>query len=155
MDVNARGPGPGFFSAVVRGELYAWGGKTGDYFGQKVSCVYRFNHLGEWTEQECGGQPPTCLYWGASAATDHHLYQYGGYDGSNWYTSLHQLDVTTWTWRQLAADGPRISSLWNVKMLVYGSKLVLFGADYGFLGGIKFTEENKLYIFDLSLEEGK
>ena len=106
-----------------------WGGRTKDFLGRKselASSVYSFDQFLEfWAENETSGVPPPGLYTGACASAGHHVYVYGGDDGSHFQGSLHQLDTRSWTWKQLSSDGPM--SKRGCGMMAHDSKLVLFG----------------------------
>ena len=56
-----------------------------------------------------GEHPPTGLRYGAcTSSSGHHVYIYGGDDGSEEYSSsLHQLDTKTQQWTQLSSGGGR------------------------------------------------
>lgn len=103
------------------------------------------------------------LYEGACASDDSHLYLYGGYDGTNFHDSLHQLDTKTWQWRQLKGLGESPMKKMGCRMLVYDDQLVLFGG-YGististqpgveFFPDGRFSEDvgwtNELHTFSL------
>ena len=161
----------GQLSAVVEGKLCVYGGRTEDFHKEKsrlASSVYSFDpFLESWSASKCSGVPPPALYRSACASAGHHVYVYGGYDGSDLQGSLHELDTRTWTWKQLSSSGPMMRKA-GCGIVVYGSKLVLFGG-YGiqsgptqpgaefvksstFTGGRGWT--NELHTFDLIKGEG-
>lgn len=92
-----------------------------------------------------------------------HLYVYGGYDGSDWQSSLHQLDTKSWMWKDISSSaGPMKKSACG--MVAYDSKLVLFGGYGSPSGPIQRGAEliknvgrstnvrgwtNELHVFDL------
>ena len=158
-------PRRGQFSVVVGEKLCVYGGCITDFLKEKstlASSVHSFDPLLEsWSENKCGGVPPAGLYLGACASAGHHVYVYGGLNGSDFQSSLHQLDTRTWTWKQLSSSGPMRKA--ECGMVVYGSKLVLFGG-YGFPSGptqpgaefvknSKYSDgrgwTNELHTFDL------
>ena len=160
----------GQFSAVVEGKLCVYGGRTKDFVKEKsglASSVHSFDGLLEsWYTEDTGGVPPPGLHGGACASAGHHVYVYGGTDGSAYQGSLHQLDTRTWTWKQLSSTGPmRKVGCW---MVAYGSNLVLFGGyaipsgptqpGAEFVKGSKYTDgsgrTNELHTFDLIKGEG-
>ena len=98
----------GHFSAPVEGHLCVSGGRTKGSTKEKGELVHTFNQLSEsWSSKQCQGpSPPDGLNSGASAYAGHHLYLYGGYDGSHCQNSLHQLDTRSWTWSHLSSAGP-------------------------------------------------
>ena len=171
----------GQLSAVVEGKLCLYGGRTKDFLKEKsglASSVHSFDpFLDYWSEarayillrrlseDNCSGVPPPGLYGGACASVGHHVYVYGGSDGSARQSSLHQLDTRTWTWKQLSSCGPMRKI--GCGMVGYGSNLVLFGG-YGIPSGptqpgtefVKYSKStdggwtNELHTFDLNEGEG-
>ena len=158
----------GHYSALVK-KIYVWGGHTKDFHRGKselASSVHSFDPVLEsWAENNCGGVPPPGLYRGACTSASHHVYLYGGSDGSRFQSSLHQLDTRSWTWKQLSSAGPMRK--YGCGMVTYDSKLVLFGG-YGYSSGptqpggefvkdSRFTDgrgwTNELHTYDL--KEGK
>ena len=133
-----------------------------------ASSVHSFNPVLEsWAENKPSGAPPPGLHSGASASEGHHLYLFGGYDGSHLQCSLHQLDTRSWVWKQLSSGGGPMRK-GGAGMVTCGSKLVLFGG-YGvstgsiqpgakFVADNKFTNgtgwTNELHTFDLRLDKG-
>ena len=119
----------GQFSAVVEEKPCIFGGRTRGFLKEKsaiATCVHSFDPFQEsWSEDKCSGVPPPGLYGGACASAGHNVYVYGGFDGSDHQSSLHQLDTRTWTWKQLSGTGPMRKSWCG--MVAYDSKLVLFG----------------------------
>ena len=147
-----------------------WGGFTRDFLKGKselASSVHCFHPLLEfWDVNKIGGVPPPGLYLGACASAGHHVYLYGGCDISHYYSSLHQLDTRSWTWKQLSSAGPMKKESCGV--VAHDSKLVLFGG-YGFPSGptqpgaefiksSRFTDgrgwTNEVHTFDLKEGEG-
>ena len=94
---NIMEPSPrwGYYSALVEEKLYVWGGYTKDFLERKselASSVHSFDQFLElWAENESSGVPPPGLIDGACASAGHHVYVYGGDDGSYSQGSLHQL----------------------------------------------------------------
>ena len=154
----------GHFSAGVGEQLYLWGGRTKDFVKENV--LSRRTHSWDpvlecWQHKECSGLLPPALYAGACASIAHHLYLYGGHDGSADRDSLYQLDTKSLEWQQLSSAGPM--KKYGCGMVAYGNKLVLFGG-YGipsgptqpgaeFVKDTKFTDgagwTNELHSFDL------
>ena len=154
------------FSTSIGGELYIWGGRTKDVKkGEVTSTVHQFNQKSEtWTINSCNGHSPSLD--GASASAGHHIYMYGGYDGSRNLNSLHQLDTQSWTWSELTKSGPMRKT--GCRMIAFDKKLLLFGG-YGYPSGptqlgAKFIKNNnysdgrgwtnELHLFDLKEGEG-
>ena len=138
MGAGFSEPSPRFsqFSTVVEGKLCVYGGLTKDFRKEKsglASSVHSFDGLLEsWYSEDTGGVLPPGLYVGACASVGHHVYVYGGVDGSAHQGSLHQLDTRTRTWKQLSSTGPTRKA--GCQMVAYDSNLVLFGG-YGIPSG--------------------
>ena len=164
-------PPPRFshFSEAVEGHLcVSAGGITKGSTEEKGELVHTFNQLSEsWSSKQCQGpSPPDGLYGGASAYAGHHLYLYGGNDGSHYQNSLHQLDTKSWTWSHLSSAGPMRKT--GCRMVTYDETLLFFGG-YGFPSGItqpgaEFTKDskytdgngwtNEFHAYDLKEGEG-
>ena len=109
--------------------------------------VHTFNQLSEsWSSKQCQGpSPPDGLYGGASAYAGHHLYLYGGHDGSRYQNSLHQLDTRSWTWSHLSSAGPMRKI--GCRIITYEETLLCFGG-YGYPSsttqpGAEFAKSSK------------
>ena len=159
----------GHFSAPVEGHLCVSGGCcTKGSTKEKGELVHTFNQLSEsWSSKQCQGpSPPDGLNNGASAYAGHHLYLYGGSDGSRFHNSLHQLDTRSWTWSHLSSAGPRHKA--GCRMVTYDETLLCFGG-YGYPSsttqpGAEFTKDsnytdgirwtNEFHSYDLKEGEG-
>ena len=155
------------YSALVEEKFCVCGGRTKDFLQEKselTSSVHCFDPLLEfWDVNKIGGVPHPGLYAGACASAGHHVYLYGGHDGSRYQSSLHQLDTRSWTWKQLSSSGPMRKI--GCGLVAHDSKLVLFGG-YGYPSGptqpgaefIKATGNggwtNEVHTFDLKEGEG-
>ena len=158
------------YSALVEEKFCVWGGVTKDFRKEKselASSVHCFDPLLEfWDVKKSSGVTPPGLYDGACASAGHHVYLYGGSDGSHRHSFLHQLDTRSWTWKQLSSAGPMRKM--GCGMVAHDSKLVLFGG-YGFPSGpiqpgaefiknSRFTDgrgwTNEVHTFDLKEGEG-
>ena len=144
-----------------------WGGHTKDFLQENselTSSIHSFDPFLEfWDKNKLSGVPPPGLYGGACASAGHHVYLYGGTDGSCHQSSLHQLDTRSWTWKQLSSAGPIRKSACG--MVAHNNKLVLFGG-FGIPSGptqpgaefIKATGNrgwtNEVHTFDLKEGEG-
>ena len=158
-------PRYGHCSAIVDEKFYVWGGRAKGFLKGKsklASSVHSFDPFLEfWAENKCSGVSPPGLYLGARASAGHHLYVYGGSDRSHYQSSLHQLDVRSWTWKQLSSAGPMRKV--GCGMVLCDSKLVLFGGSgipsgptqqgAEFIRSSKFADgrgwTNELHSFDL------
>ena len=72
-----------------------WGGRTKDFKNGDVAATVNIYqpYTESWDEQRLKGRPPPWLYYGSCASTGHHLYLYGGHDGSRYQSSLHQINT--------------------------------------------------------------
>ena len=161
----------GSFSAPIGGQLFLRGGFTKNFDKDKSSLLSTVNcfdvYSETWRERPVEGAPPPGIYNGASASSGQCLYMFGGYDGSAWHNSLHQLDTSSATlnWTQLStpdsSSGPMKKS--NCGMIAIGNRLVVFGG-YGspcgptqpgaeFVKNDRYTDgrgwSNELHVFDV------
>ena len=132
------------FSAAVVDKLYVWGGERG--LGESVvtSIVHHYDPDSEtWNTNTCEGPHPPGIREGACASAGHHLYTYGGYDeGGNEQGILHLLDTRSRRWKLISSEGGPMKKAGS-RMIVYDSKIVLFGGfDYS-------GETNELHTFNL------
>lgn len=141
-----------------------WGGRTEDFSIKSTlsSTLHVFNpKLESWESKSITGSPPPGLYGGACSSAGHCLYLFGGSNGPDLYSSLHQLDTKTSTWARLGSDGPMRKI--GCGMVTYANKLLLFGG-YGYpcgatQSGAEFVKNsrfsdgrgwsNELHAFDL------
>ena len=162
-------PGPrfGHFSEAVEGHLCVSRGRTNGSTKEKGELVHTFNQLSEsWSSKQCQGPSPPDGLYGASAYAGHHLYLYGGTDGSRYQNSLHQLDTRSWTWSHQSSAGPMRKA--GCRIVTYDETLLCFGG-YGFPSsttqpGAEFTKDsdyidgigwtNEFHAYDLKQGEG-
>ena len=134
------------FSAAVVDKLYVWGGRGGP--GKSVvlvtSIVHHYDPDSEtWNTNTCEGPHPPGIRQGACASDGHHLYTYGGWDeGGNLQGTLHLLDTRSRRWKLISSEGGPIRKRGS-RMIVYDSKIVLFG------GFGKSGWTNELHTFNL------
>ena len=166
MSCSLSEPSPrwGHHSAAVGGQLYVWGGRTKDFDKEKSELsvsVHSFNQCMEtWQTRATTGKHPPGLCDGACTSSGHHLYVYGGWDGSHHHDSLHQLDTDSLVWSQLPSGPIRKS---GCGMVSYEDRLIVFGGhgipsgptqpgaefikDSMFIDGRGRT--NELHLFDM------
>ena len=105
------------FSTAVEGKVYAYGGRTKGFKGERnhlASTVHLFNPCQEsWQERRPEGTPPPGFQSGACASAGHHAYFYGGVYGTEVHGSLHQLNTNTLTWSTLTTTG-RLKTIFTV-----------------------------------------
>ncbi len=88
-----------------------------------------------WKELDTAGTPPPGIYWCATVYSAHILYLFGGYDGTSFYASLHQLDTRSMTWSQLSPQydsGPMRKYV--CQMIHHNNTLIVIGG-YGIPSG--------------------
>ena len=153
------------FAAPVEGELYLYGGRTDDFDERNKrpesnSHLELFNpKLESWRHVTTKGHPPPLLCNGTCASSDHHLYLYGGSDGSSRHNSLYKLDTRTLTWTELSSSDRADyceRKKYGCRMVCYGQKLVLFGGLCDTAGPTRTrgsVHTNELHIFDLNKGE--
>ena len=131
------------FSAAVEHKLYVWGGGG---LGESVvtSIVHHYDPDSEtWNTNTCEGPHPPGIRHGACASAGHHLYTYGGWDeGGNVQGTLHLLDTRSRRWKLISNEGGPMRKRGS-RMIVYDSKIVLFG------GRGKSGMTNDLHTFNL------
>ncbi len=131
---------------------------------KKVVQIYECS-TESWKELATTGTPPPGIYGCATAYSDHILYLFGGYDGTSFHASLHQLDTRSMTWSQLSPQhdsGPMRKS--SSQMIYYNNTLIIIGGysiPSGELqSGSPFTESknhqdgrdwtNEIHVYNIS-----
>ena len=132
------------FSAAVIDKLYVWGGRGGPGESIVTSIFHHYDPDSEtWNTNTCEGPHPPGIRSGACASAGHHLYTYGGWDkGGNDQGTLHLLDTRSRRWKLISSEGGPTRKRGS-RMIVYDSKIVLFGG----LGNSGRT--NELHTFNL------
>ena len=129
-----------------------WGGYTSQHGGELLSDVYTFDPYRRswWTRGTTSSPQHPYLYDGACASDGPFLYLYGGYDGSNFQSSLYQLDSKKWQWSELSSGGGSGGPMTKrgCGMAAHADRLVLFGG-YGHLPvstqpGAEFIPDNRV-----------
>ena len=135
------------FSAAIVDKLYVWGG-GGRGENVVTSIVHHYDPDSEtWNTNTCEGPHPPGIRHGACASAGHHLYTYGGYDeGGIEQGTLYLLDTRSRRWKLISSEGSPIKKAGS-RMIVYDSKIVLFG------GFGKSGETNELHTFNLKKGE--
>ena len=131
-------------SALVDGKVFLWGGDTE---GTEDTACYHFDPITEsWSLSDCIGPTPPGLQDAACASAGHHLYVYGGEDKENhYYSSLHQLDLRTNTWRTISSDhdGPRRKVGCGLTVYDSSSNLLIGGQDKD------YNDTDEIHTFNL------
>ena len=137
-------------SALVDGKVCVWGGRTRP--AEDAATINCFQPLWEsWSRSDCIGPTPCGIHYAACASAGHHFYVYGGRDEERrYYSSLHQLDLRTNTWRMISSDhdGPRKNIGCGLTFYNSSSNLLLIG---GQDKGYNATDE----IHTFNLKEGE
>ena len=105
----------------------------------------------EWSVQQTKGDPPLGVAWCAYTVVGKRIIIYGGFcqHDNCYHNTLHELDTSILTWRQLAAsDAPGAPmKKWNSGLVAYNSsgdpeKLAVFGG----YGELKQTQPHSEYV---------
>ena len=131
-------------SAPIRDKLYVWGGYGGLGKSVVTSIVHHYDPDSEtWNINTCEGPHPPGIHDGACASASHHLYTYGGWDErGNVQGTLHLLDTMSRRWKLISNEGGPMRKRGS-RMIVYDSKIVLFG------GSGDSGNTNELHTFNL------
>ena len=157
MGASFSEPSPRYspYTAAVSGQVFLTGGCTKNFDEDKkklLSSVHTFDVYEEsWRERRVEGPAPPGIYWGACTSTPsgHTLQVYGGFDGSQYHSSIHQLDINSLNWTQLPtpdSSGPMKKA--GCGMVVYNNQLILFGGETSV-----FEYTNELHVYDF--QEGE
>ena len=158
-------------SQSVGSKVVVQGGRPKD-FSEKTkkrltSVVETLDPYSElWEQKQVEGDAPSPgTYAAASTSINDDLYTFGGFDGSNFFNTLHKLDTKTWHWCQLSphnAEGVPMPKWGCGVMISIKDSLVVFGG-YGiprgptepgsFMKDTKYTDgsgwTNELHIYHL------
>ena len=166
-------PRLGHISGRVGSKLVVQGGRTKDFSvkskQQLSSVVEIFDPYSElWEQRKVQGVAPSPgTYLAASASLNDDLFSFGGWDGSQFFNTLHRLDSKTWRWSQVSpqnADGaPMPIYKYGCEMIAFRNSLVVFGGHGvpqgptepgSFIKNISFTNgrgwTNEFHIYNLS-----
>ena len=129
-------------SQSVGSKVLVQGGRTKD-FSEKSrqhlsSVVESFDPYSElWEQRQVEGDAPSPgTYVAASASLHDDLFTFGGWDGRNYFNSLHRLDSKTWRWCQLSPQNAKGAPMPKIGcgMISFENSLGVFGG-YGIPGG--------------------
>lgn len=140
----------GHYSAAVGEELFVVQGLTKDFSRERVVHVFN-QHTETWQTKDTKEMPHPGVHTGACASRGCCLYFYGGFDGSVYQNSLHQLDTDSMKWSSLPM-GP--SRTIGCKMVPYENKLILIDGYYGLYcenhdSNLSPHHSQQLHCFDL------
>ncbi len=120
-------------------QLYIYGGLVDNFDENKrqLSTVIQIYECTteSWKELPTSGTPPPGIIGCATSYSGHVLYLYGGLDGTSYHASLHQLDTTSMTWKQLSSQhdsGPMRKT--ECQMIYYNDSIIAIGG-YGLPSG--------------------
>ena len=121
-------------SQSVGGKVVVQGGRTKDFKKHLTSVVETLDPYSElWEQRQVEGDAPSPgTYIAASAVVNDDLYTFGGYDGRNYFNTLHKLDTKTWHWCQLSPQNAEGAPMPKSPggMISIKDSLVVFGG-YG------------------------
>ncbi len=127
-------PSPRAYSAASASseQLYVYGGHVDNFDGNKrqLRTVIQIHECTteSWKELPTSGTPPPGIFGCATSYSGHVLYVFGGYDGTSFHASLHQLDTRSMTWKQLSPQhdsGPMRK--YECQMIHYNDSLIVIG----------------------------
>ncbi len=134
-------PSPRAYTAAsaISEQLYVYGGRVDNFDENKrqlrtVIQIYECS-TESWKELPTFGTPPPGIYSCATSYSGHVLYLFGGYDGTSFHASLHQLDTRSLTWNQLSPQhdsGPMRKT--DCQMIYFNDSLFVIGG-YGIPSG--------------------
>ena len=159
----------GHVSESVGSKVVVQGGRTKDFKKTQqrlTSVVETLDPYSElWEQRQVEGDAPspgTCI--AASTSINDDLYTFGGYDGRNYFNTLHKLDTKTWHWCQLSPQNAEGAPMPKSPggMISIKDSLAVFGG-YGrphgpaepgsFMKNTRFTDgsgwTNELHIYHL------
>ena len=117
-------------SAIVDGKQYTYGGYFGAGGSPTLTAVNIFDPETElWKQAQTSGEPPPG-FWGASCSViGLQLYHFGGYDGSNYYNTIHCLNTTHLSWSATTPTHMQEAPMRKTGsgMLVFANNLVVSG----------------------------
>ena len=131
-------PRYGHISGRVGSLAVVQGGKTKDFSEESKqhlsSVVEIFDPYSEsWERRQVEGNAPSPgTYLSASTSLHDDLFSFGGWDGRDFFNTVHRLDTKTWCWSQVSpqnADGAPMPKR-GCGMIAFRNSLVVFGG-YG------------------------
>ena len=158
-------------SGRVGSLIVVQGGWTNDFSEESKqhlsSVVEIFDPYSEsWEQRQVGGNAPSPGTHDAAGASLHDdLFSFGGFDGRDFFNTVHRLDTETWCWSQVSprnADGAPMPK-YGCGMIAFRNSLAVFGG-YGvpqgptepqsFIKRTKFTDSrgwtNEFHIYNPS-----
>ena len=125
----------GHCSAIVDGKQYTYGGDLGAGGSLPLSTVEIFDLVTEqWQQIPTTGEAPPGHMNASCVAVATYIYHFGGRDGSNYYNSVHCLEISKLMWILVPLannqDTPMLKS--SAAMIVYSDNLIVAGG-YGLL----------------------
>lgn len=121
-------------SGRVRSKIVVQGGQTHDFSEKSkqhlCSVVETFDPFSEsWEQRQVEGNAPQPGTYLATSASLHDDFSFGGYDGREFFNTVHRLDTKMWYWRQVCpqnADGAPMPKT-GCGMIAFRNSLVVFG----------------------------
>ena len=158
-------------SGRVESLIVVQGGRTEDFSEESKqhlsSVVEIFDPYSElWEQRLIGGNAPSSgTYRTASASLHDNLFSFGGWNGRDFFNTVHRLDTKTWCWSQVSpqnADGAPMPKI-ACGLIAFRNGLLVFGG-YGvprgptepqsFIKSTSYTDgrgcTNEFHIYNLS-----
>ena len=123
-------PSPRFehSSVQVEDNAYLWGGLTQDSSRSEVINIFD-SYVEIWKERSTTGVPPLGQYNGSFTVVGSNLYYFGGHDGRNFFSSVHELQLRNLEWNEIVqsntAEGPLPK--YGYGMVAYQQQLAVIG----------------------------
>ena len=121
-------------SQSVGSKVLVQGGRIKD-FAEK-SKLETFDPYSEiWEQRQVAGDTPSPgTYCAASTALRDEFFTFGGWDGRNYFNTLHRLDTRTWRWYQISPQNTEGAPMPKIAcgMISFGECLGIFGG-YGII----------------------
>ena len=146
-------------SQTVSSKVVVQGGRTKDFsetsrehLASVVETLDPYSELWEQRRVE-GDAPSPGTYASASASVNDDLFTFGGFDGRNYFNTLHRLDTKTWRWCQLSpqnAEGAPMPK-YSCGMVHFRDNLVVLGG-YGIPRG---PTEPQSFVKDTRYTDGR
>jgi len=126
-------PSPRFWHSSVQIEenAYLWGGLTKDSSRSEVINIFD-SYTEMWKERSTTGVPPPGQYIASFTLVGSNLYYFGGLNGRNYFSSVHELQLSNLEWNEImqsnTAEGPLPKC--GCGMVAYQQQLAVIGG-YG------------------------
>ena len=154
-------------TATVGGVSYTWGGYLDTYPDRDSDVVHCFHADDEnWIKWPTTGEPPPGFYSAACTVVGFFVYIFAGYNGEEFFNSIHRLDTRSFVWSLLEPGNPEDAPMckFGAAMTSYNGKILVTIGGYGPLpknlaNGVEYLPDtdvsgdgwtNELVCFDIT-----